>query len=151
VGDWRNIAIALIGLECGHEDRQGSPRLVSKEPCRRLDRFARGNRFYIPFSQTPRSNAWKAALDLELLCRRRNWGVRNCSRRKACSRLVQAIGLAHRSVVIEPHSFHHILPVTAVTDLHPNRCNNSSTPEHREVRLSPETDASLVSNQAPAL
>lgn len=56
-----------------------------------MDRFARGNRPYIPFSQTPRSNAWKAALDLELFCRSRNLGVRGCSRRKACSTFVQAI------------------------------------------------------------
>jgi hypothetical protein len=47
--------------------------------------------------------------------------------------------------------FHHTLPVTAITDLHQNRCDDSSTLDHREVRLSPETDASLVSNQVPAL
>src|ERR1035438_9434885 len=35
---------------------------------------------------------------------------------------------------------------TAITDLHHNRCDDSSTVHHREVRPSPETNASAVSN-----
>ena len=38
-------------------------------------------------------------------------------------------------------SFHHILPVTAITDMHQNRCDDSTTMHHREVCPSQATNA----------
>src|ERR1019366_8813003 len=38
---------------------------------------------------------------------------------------------------------------TAITDLHPNRCEDTSTVRHRELRQSPETNAFPDANFSP--
>src|ERR1039458_9580733 len=40
---------------------------------------------------------------------------------------------------------------TLITDLHPNRCEDTSTVHHRELRQSPETNAFPAANFSPAL
>jgi hypothetical protein len=45
--------------------------------------------------------------------------------------------------------FHHKRDVRAITDLLPNRCEDTSTVHHRELRQSPETNAFPAANFSP--
>jgi hypothetical protein len=47
--------------------------------------------------------------------------------------------------------FHHKRDVRAITDLLPNRCEDTSTVHHRELRQSPETNAFPDANFSCAL
>ncbi len=47
--------------------------------------------------------------------------------------------------------FHHQRDVRAITDLLPNRCADTSTVHHRELRQSPQTNAFPAANVSRAL
>src|ERR1017187_8518163 len=48
-----------------------------------------------------------------------------------------------------PNFFHHIFPVRSSQTCTPNRCEDTSSVHHRELRQSPETNAFPAANVSP--